>query len=60
LRYLTLFSVVSFITASNQTVASAVEQTHVSSVDKFRQMEGILPTPNNYRAASGEPGQDYC
>jgi hypothetical protein len=27
--------------------------------DKFRQLEEILPTPNSYRAASGEPGPDY-
>ncbi|MFT5038131.1 MAG: hypothetical protein ACI94L_000696, partial [Flavobacteriaceae bacterium] len=59
MRYLTLFCVLSFITPSMQTVASAVEQTKGNFVDKFRQMEEILPTPNNYRAASGEPGQDY-
>lgn len=27
--------------------------------DKFRQLEEILPTPNSYRAATGEPGPDY-
>ena len=27
--------------------------------DKFRQLEEILPTPNSYRAANGEPGPDY-
>ena len=27
--------------------------------DKFRQLEEILPTPNSYRSASGEPGPDY-
>jgi phage regulator Rha-like protein len=59
LRYLTLFCVLTILTLSNQTIASAVEQTKGKFVDKFRQMEEILPTPNNYRAASGEPGQDY-
>ena len=27
--------------------------------DKFRQLEEILPTPNNYRTASGAPGRGY-
>jgi|694.fasta_scaffold38939_2 hypothetical protein len=27
--------------------------------DKFRQLEEILPTPNSYRAADGQPGPDY-
>ena len=39
--------------------ASAVNQTKGDFVDKFRQLEEILPTPNRYRSASGEPGRDY-
>jgi hypothetical protein len=27
--------------------------------DKFRQLEGELPTPNRYRSGSGAPGPDY-
>ncbi len=27
--------------------------------DKFRQLEEILPTPNDYRNAAGAPGRDY-
>jgi Peptidase family M1 domain len=27
--------------------------------DKFRQLEEILPTPNGYRTAAGEPGPEY-
>ncbi|MEZ6092910.1 MAG: M1 family metallopeptidase [Pirellulaceae bacterium] len=30
-----------------------------NQVDKFRQLEEILPTPNDYRTASGAPGRDY-
>ena len=30
-----------------------------SQEDKFRQLEEILPTPNDYRTASGAPGRDY-
>ncbi len=28
-------------------------------IDKFRQLEEILPTPNDYRTASGAPGHAY-
>lgn len=30
-----------------------------SQIDKFRQLEEILPTPNDYRTASGAPGARY-
>ena len=39
--------------------ASAVEQTKGSFVDKFRQLEEELPTPNLYRNAAGEPAPAY-
>jgi len=34
-------------------------QSKHSPVDKFRQLEEVLPTPNEYRAASGAPGSKY-
>ena len=37
----------------------AVEQTKGSFVDKFRQLDESWPTPNVYRAATGEPGPRY-
>lgn len=36
---------------------AAQSKTHPS--DKFRQLEEILPTPNEQRAASGAPGRSY-
>lgn len=39
--------------------ASAVKQTKGDFEDKFRQLDEILPTPNVYRAATGEPGEKY-
>jgi len=39
--------------------ASAVQQTKGDFVDKFRQLDEVLPTPNIYRNAAGEPGQSY-
>jgi hypothetical protein len=43
------------ITSSN----AAVSQTKGDFVDKFRQLDESLPTPNVYRNAAGEPGHKY-
>ncbi len=34
-------------------------QSKSKPMDKFRQLEEMLPTPNEYRAASGAPGHRY-
>jgi len=39
--------------------ASAIKQTKGNFEDKFRQLDEVLPTPNVYRNASGEPGENY-
>ncbi len=39
--------------------SAAVKQTKGDFVDKFRQLDEILPTPNRYRNAAGEPGIAY-
>ncbi len=38
---------------------AARAQSKTNPVDKFRQLEEILPTPNEQRAASGAPGRAY-
>jgi len=38
---------------------AAVVQSKGDFVDKFRQLEEVLPTPNDYRNAAGEPGKEY-
>ena len=43
----------------NVTADAAVVQSKGDFVDKFRQLEEILPTPNDYRNAAGEPGKEY-
>ena len=40
-------------------VSASVVQTKGDFVDKFRQLEEVLPTPNDYRNAAGEPGKEY-
>ena len=39
--------------------AAGIQQTKGDFVDKFRQLEEVLPTPNDYRNAAGEPGKEY-
>ncbi|CCQ10549.1 Zn-dependent aminopeptidase [Pseudoalteromonas luteoviolacea B = ATCC 29581] len=39
--------------------ANAIQQTKGDFVDKFRQLDEVLPTPNVYRSAAGEPGEQY-
>jgi len=39
--------------------AHPTEQTKGSFVDKFRQLDEKLPTPNVYRSATGEPASQY-
>jgi len=44
------------------TLASAnatIQQTKGDFIDKFRQLDESLPTPNVYRNAAGEPGHKY-
>ena len=38
---------------------AAIKQTKGDFEDKFRQLEQVLPTPNVYRNAAGEPGHQY-
>ncbi len=40
-------------------LAQPIENRKYGQEDKFRQLEEILPTPNGYRNAAGEPGPDY-
>ena len=45
-----------FATAAS---ADAIRQTKGDFEDKFRQLDEVLPTPNVYRNAAGEPGHQY-
>ncbi len=48
-----------FIFAMGNIAIAQVEQTKGTFVDKFRQLDEILPTANTYRTAGGEPGHEY-
>ena len=43
----------------NSIFAQGIQQTKGNYVDKFRQLDEVLPTPNVYRNASGAPGHEY-
>ncbi|PCJ27802.1 MAG: aminopeptidase [SAR86 cluster bacterium] len=44
---------------SSVSFAQGIQQTKGSFEDKFRQLDEVLPTPNVYRTASGQPGHQY-
>ncbi len=43
----------------SQVSSAQVNQTKGDFEDKFRQLDEVLPTPNVYRNAAGEPGHQY-
>ncbi|MFT6085487.1 MAG: putative secreted protein [Glaciecola sp.] len=45
--------------SSSSNASSAIQQTKGDFQDKFRQLDEVLPTPNVYRNAAGEPGHMY-
>jgi hypothetical protein len=49
----------SMLFASSVLVAQGIQQTKGTFEDKFRQLDEVLPTPNVYRNASGQPGHEY-
>jgi len=54
-----LFAAVAIVLLAQSTMAQPVDNRKYGQEDKFRQLEEILPTPNGYRNAAGEPGPDY-
>jgi hypothetical protein len=56
---LALLQMVLLILLAPATAAGAVSQTKGTFVDRFRQLDEVLPTPNDYRTASGAPGHRY-
>ncbi|MBT5072629.1 MAG: M1 family metallopeptidase [Kordiimonadaceae bacterium] len=50
---------IAFCLSLTSIAIAQVEQTKGNYVDKFRQLDEILPTANTYRTAGGEPGHEY-
>ncbi len=49
----------SVLVFSVSALTQSVQQTKGDFQDKFRQLDEVLPTPNTYRNAAGEPGHQY-
>ncbi|MFN9036398.1 MAG: hypothetical protein ACK5YO_08900, partial [Planctomyces sp.] len=49
----------SLLLLSDAAWAQAITNSKYRQADKFRQLEELLPTPNDYRTASGAPGHRY-
>ena len=48
-----------FLSFGISSFAQGIEQTKGNFSDKFRQLDEVLPTPNAYRNAGGQPGHEY-
>ncbi|MCP5380866.1 MAG: M1 family metallopeptidase [Kordiimonadaceae bacterium] len=55
----TVILIVSLSLSMSAFTSAQVQQTKGDFVDKFRQLDEILPTANSYRTAGGEPGHEY-
>src|SRR5690606_17357641 len=56
---LSIFSMAGLLLCSQLASADAIRQTKGDFEDKFRQLDEVLPTPNVYRNAAGEPAEKY-
>ncbi len=54
-----LAAFICFLGLSPACMAQPIDNRKYGQEDKFRQLEEILPTPNGYRNAAGEPGPEY-
>ena len=54
-----LFTTGLFVALTGSAFSQGIDQTKGSFRDKFRQLDEVLPTPNTYRNASGQPGHEY-
>ncbi|MEO0548582.1 MAG: M1 family aminopeptidase [Pseudomonadota bacterium] len=55
----TLLAAIGLAIVTGAASAQGIEQTKGDFEDKFRQLDEVLPSPNVYRNAAGEPGHQY-
>ncbi len=58
-RVALLATTISLFFNSSLLLAQGIQQTKGLFQDKFRQLDEVLPTPNIYRNAAGQPGHAY-
>ena len=54
-----LLAALGAVFAVSGAAAQGIEQTKGDFEDNFRQLDEVLPSPNVYRNAAGEPGHEY-
>ncbi len=59
MKLLKIIAAVAALVAAPVASAQGIQQTKGDFEDKFRQLDEVLPTPNVYRNAAGEPGHAY-
>jgi len=59
MSYKKSFVALALMLCAQVSFADPIAQTKGKFEDKFRQLDESLPTPNIYRNAAGEPGQQY-
>lgn len=56
-QFFAVFCLTSVVVSTS--LSQGIKQTKGSFEDKFRQLDEVLPTPNSYRNAGGQPGHEY-
>lgn len=59
IRFVILLAFWSGVNSWTSSASGQITNSKFDQQDKFRQLEEILPTPNDYRTASGSPGHRY-
>ena len=59
MRKISLVALVMSLGLPAVVLAQGIQQTKGNFEDKFRQLDEVLPTPNVYRTAGGQPGHQY-
>lgn len=59
MRKIALLGGVVLVAVHGAALAQGIQQTKGNFEDKFRQLDEVLPTPNVYRTAGGQPGHEY-
>ena len=54
-----IYFIVLFWALTVPAFSQGIQQTKGNFSDKFRQLDEVLPTPNSYRNAGGQPGHEY-
>lgn len=58
-KFALFLTAIAMVLSNTISFSQGIQQTKGSFQDKFRQLDEVLPTPNVYRNAAGQPGHEY-